>query len=251
MDQRVQATSLLEIREFLSTHHCVPAPWESPKDVAEHLYGALCAKREDQKFWFELQDLVNRLDDLRFDRAAFDGADAFRGTTLSHLMTDLRNSLDGGSRGGGIRRWASRSLCVAALFSFLLLGVAAGCSNDSGDDDDNDDSAAMPADDDTAYLFDSCPQADAEGILGYDGEVFCVLIDIINAADLPAATKNDLLECLPQLDADYRADLLEVFQTLTDEQIADYLSNPTVFCENPSTGDDDDDDDDDNDDDDH
>ena len=226
MDRPVQKTSLLEIREFLSSHHCVPAPWETPKDVAAHLYGALCAKREDQKFWFELQDLVNRLDDLRFDRAAFDGADAFRGTTLSHLMTDLRNSLDGGSRGGGIRRWASRSLCVAALFSFLLLGVAVGCGTQSDDE----------------VSYQTCPEAEYQDISGFNGAVFCELVEIIDEADLPTDLKYELLECLPKLDADYREQLLVLFQTMDDETISEFLNNPTTLCasDDDSWNDDDD-----------
>ena len=234
MNEEARTTSLMEIREFLGNHQYDAAPWDNQKRVVDQLYDALNEKRDDLLFWTDLKSLVRRLEDRRFDQTIFSNSTAFQNATLDQLLDDLRRSLgdgDGGSSGGNnsdIKRWAKKSISATALFSFLLLGVAVGCNEDDGDDKDS----AL------------CAEAEDERLTGQEGEVFCDLVDIIRNADIPSVTKMELLECLPELDATYREEILEMFQSMTDQEIADYLTSDYMLCDD---GDDDYSDDDDDD----
>ena len=229
MNEDTRTTSLMEIREFLGDHQYDAAPWDNQKRVVGQLYDALNEKKDDQLFWTDLKSLVSRLEDRRFDQTIFSNSTAFQNATLDQLLDDLRRSLgdgDGGSGGGNnssLKQWAKKSISATALFSFLLLGVAVGCNEDDGDDKDG----AL------------CAEAEEEWITGQEGEVYCDLVDIIRTADIPNSTKEILLDCLPYLDAAYREEILEMFESMTDQEIADYLINDDMFCDNG--GDDDDD----------
>jgi hypothetical protein len=41
--------------------------------------------------------------------------------------------------------------------------------------------------------------------------------------------KQELLSCLPELDAAYRANLLETFLDMTDEQLAEHLQDMVSY----------------------
>jgi hypothetical protein len=212
MNGMTTATSLIDIRDFLSEHRCAASPWEHPDRVVDRLIAELRERRHDEAFWADLRDLVERLEDRRFDATAFRGASALRGATVDRLLGELRISLGNGGPppGGasGVRAWAKKSLGTTALFALLLLGVAVGCRE--GDDDDN---AAQ------------CDEAGLYGIPDDEQGVYCDLVDIIQSADISNATREQLLSCLPDLDAAYREYLLDLFQTMSDDQIASYLTN--------------------------
>ena len=225
MNEESKTTSLMEVREFLGDHHYQTAPWDSQKRVVDQLYGALNEKKDDQPFWTDLKSLVSRLEDRRFDRTIFSNSTAFQNATLDQLLDDLRRSLgdgeggSGGGNGSSVKRWAKRSISATALFSFLLLGVAIGCNED---------------DDGTI-----CSDAEEEGLSGQDAEVYCDLVDIIKSADISNSTKEHMLNCLPYLDAAFREEILEMFESMTDQEIAEYLINDTLFCDNGGDNDDD------------
>jgi len=229
MNGTTTTTSLIDIRDFLSAHRCAAAPWDHPERVVDQLIGALRERRNDDGFWKDLRNLVERLEDRRFDATAFRGASALNGATLDRLLDELRRALRNGgppvNGASGVRAWVKSSLGTSALFALLLLGVAAGCRNGN-----NDHNAAL------------CHEAGKNGISAGEQGVYCDLVEIIQAADISTTSRENLLACLPDLDATYRVYLLDLFQTMSDAQIAQYLSDDQAVCSN-ATGDDDDDDD--------
>jgi hypothetical protein len=232
MITNTQTTSLFEIREFLAAQNCAPTPWEKPEGVVERLYAALADKKGDERFWHELKALLARLEDRRFNAQALAGSEALPAATTDEIMDDLRAAL-GMSDGLRMKRWISRPIGTAAILAFLLLGSAVGCK-DSGDDDDTAAAAEADDDDDAYYGNDDdatgdddavCQQAQWENFTGKEGQVFCELIDIVEEANIASWAKEILLDCLPELGATVRANLLEQFQTMNDEQIVDKLED--------------------------
>ena len=249
MNETIGTTSLIEIRDFLGAHQCAPAPWENPKNVIDRFYTALCEKRNDERFWAGLKDLMNRLEDRRFDAAAMRGSEALHDATMEKLLDDLRAALDPGG-GVRLRTWLNKSLGATAILAFLLLGTSLGCFGGNG----NDDSASVAASDDDFAVDDdssitddeaACEEAADNGVTGVDSVVYCDLVDIIMTADISNSTKTELLDCLPGLGAEYREYLLELFQSpdMTDQDIADYLEQMMSYgdvCDPYYPGDDDD-----------
>jgi hypothetical protein len=228
MQAQVHPTSLGTIREFLAGHGCAPAPWATPKEVVSALHKSLKERRSDEAFWADLKNLAVRLEDRRFNETALRGSDALGGSTVDGLIEDLRTSLgDGSGNGGGanFKRWLGHSVGATALLAFLLLGTVIAC----GDDDDDDSSSAV------------CAEADAEGFEGDEADVYCELIEIIETSDIDETLKDELLECLPGLDATSREGLLDSFEGMTDDQIAEELDGAYWFvCDDDPYGDDDD-----------
>jgi hypothetical protein len=212
-------TSLLEIRRFLEAEKAAPSPWAEPSESLESLYALLVARRDDPLFWSRLQDLVLRLEDHRADLSRIGNSEAFGYATVEKLLEDLRADLCGNTVSAPIswKTALSSSLRATSLAAFLLLGAAtASCGGDSEPDLDG-----------------LCDEAVANGVSGTEGEVYCDLVDIINGSTLSGAAKADLLDCLPDLDALYRAQLLDDFQTMDDAEIAAYLQemlNPCGEC---------------------
>lgn len=222
MKESFRKTSLMDIRDFLSIQDCAPAPWETPQGVVDCLYGYLKTKQSDSIFWTDLKELVDNLEDAQFDRDAFAGSLAFRGTALSDLVEDLRHALgdDGGGsddHDGRLKTWTRKSLSAASLLSFLLLGSAFGCAVGDGE---------MSESDVSVQIDNVCSEGSYSG---WDGELTCELLSIIDAADIDAKKKNQLLQCLPKLDIQAREDLLAQFDTLSDEQLVMELEEVN-FC---------------------
>ncbi len=232
-------TSLMEIRDFLAAHKCAPKPWENTDNVVDRLFESLCVKQGDKRFWADLKRLVGRLDDERFNTSAMKGSSVFGDASLDKLVEELRGSIGGGGGGNGVsglRKWAASSVAVPAFLSFLLLGVSISCDNSDSNDADSDDSNTEYAgydddDDDVNNQTDEvCDEALEEGFSGYSARVYCDLIDIINESAISNDVKDDLLECLPELDSYSRESLLDLFDNMSDEQIADFLSFPQSLC---------------------
>jgi hypothetical protein len=207
MPPTVAATTLVEIRDFLRRRSCAPAPWETPQGAVDRLRAALAAKRDDELFWRDLKDLTRRLEDRRFDRTALRGSQALGEAATDQLLDELRAALDGDGPNAlpaerPARNGGGRALAGVALLGFLLLGAALGC--DDGESD-------------------LCGDAIAAKIPGDDGVVYCELMDIIRRADISKADKHYFMECLPDLDATYRAHLLHLFERMSDHDIAAYL----------------------------
>ena len=215
-------TSLLEIRNFLEAERAAPEAWAAPEASLESLYALLVERRDDALFWSRLRLLALRLEDHRVDLGRLRHSEALGYATVDKLLTDLRADLHAIAPPAAVswKRVLSGSLRATSLAAFLLLGTAA-ASCDDGDpyDTGGDASADTGSDTDTSL----CAEAVAEGISGDDGQAYCDLVDIINAASLTGEQRAALLDCLPNLDAAYRETLLEAFASMSDTEIATHL----------------------------
>lgn len=241
-----RTTSLIDIRRFLRSHATEPAPWEKPKRVVDHLYRTLRGKRGDDRFWSDLRKLTRDLEDHRFDPDALRGTTAIKDATVDNLIEDLRTSLSGTEENSSAARWAAGAVAGSALLGFVFLGYSIGCTG--SDDDDDSGSSTTQTDDDVdddddndTGSTDDCDEAKDAGVTGEDADVYCDLVEIVMAADIPASYKTDFLECLPTMSASYRESLLETFQTMEDEALVDYLTDMIevgICSDDPWTDDD-------------
>ena len=192
----MNTTSMIDIRDFLTTHGCMPAPWESTQGVIDRFYLALSERHDDRVFWSDLKDLVSRLRDPNFNQAAMRGSQALSDIKLGKLIDELSLAVDQerisvksiaarkttDKDGTLVRRWVSHSITAAALLAFLLLFSATGCTgcakqdkdadsngdndaqvdddNSTADDDIQDDDASPQDDDATPQDDDATPQDD-------------------------------------------------------------------------------------------
>jgi len=58
-----------------------------------------------------------------------------------------------------------------------------------------------------------------------DGQIYNELLEVIEAAEMPAWVKMDLLECLPELDGAYRETLLDLFAEGNEAELAAFLND--------------------------
>ncbi|HPQ68104.1 MAG TPA: hypothetical protein PKW95_03175 [bacterium] len=247
MDDQRTTTSLIELRNFLRARNCAPAPWAGPEHVIETLYASLRNKQNDETFWAELKELVDRLEDERFRPQALAGARVLPDDSLERLIDDLRRSLRANGNGNGhrvgLKKWLGHSACATALLAFLVLGTAVTLGDNgtsraaSIQDQELVDEALFTADDEPIFADEVAAIVDEESepldaeeaaileeeLFEYDTEVAIDLLDIISFADVPNQVRQDLLDCLPELDATYREALLEKFQYMNDAELANYL----------------------------
>ena len=220
--------TLHDIRSFLVAHdHAVP-PWSPTHTPLEMLYGLLRQRSGDDTFWRDLCVLVRSVDANRTRPAG-----ALSDLDVDGLLDELRTAMgdDHGSPPPSMRRWAATSP-IAALSGFLLLGAAMGCSGTTEDDDD--DSASQQA---------LCQEAEDHEIPQVEQDVYCQLVDIIEASSPSNDVRDELMECLPEISAEQREALLDAFLAATDEELAELLED-TAFselCGYPTDDDDSDD----------
>lgn len=214
-------TSLMEIRRFLEAEKAAPPPWAAPQSNVEALYALLEEKRDDDLFWHRLRSLVQRIEDSRVDLVRLGFCEALGYSTVEKMLADLRADLRVG-RDATSKPWKqaiASSLRATALAGFLLLGVASAACDDE-----------------------LCDEADYAGISGEDGQTYCELVDIIESSSLSSGDKRDMLDCLPELDASYREQLLATFQRLDDGEVAselrDVLESDTCYYYDPYEDDD-------------
>ncbi len=222
-----KTTSLSEIRDFLRAEGCSVPPWSVSRRTVDSLFALIKYKRNDEFFWRELKTLTDRLEDRRFSHATLYNSDVLAGHSLNDLIDDLKRSLGRPEqKNRNLRDWTTGTISAAALAGFLFLGMATGCDDnddsESATDSDSDSDSDSDTDTDTDTLCDSAVEL---SILGHDGQVYCDLIDIINEANIEGWEKTELLDCLPDLDAAYREQLLTQFQEMDDQEIAAYLSS--------------------------
>ena len=199
-------TTLHDIRNFLAAQgHAVPA-WSSSRRPLEALYEVLQQQRHDEGFWRDLAALTNRIEDARLRPSAFAGCEALGNADVDGLLTDLRSALpdtDSGPR--PMRSWTA-TLNATALAGFILLGAVVGCDD--------------PVTPDEAL----CDAAAEYDIAGDDEQaVFCELCDIIDESASSDWVHETLMECIPEMSADAREDLLDEFVNASDEDLANIL----------------------------
>jgi hypothetical protein len=205
-NQTQKTTTLIEIRDFLAANQVQVQPWCSSDSVVGALYDLLQSRRRDEAFWGTLEELVARLDDRRFDPTPLLGAETMSEGRIEQIVKDLRDSLgiEGSLQIPTWRAWLSRTTGIGALAAFLLLGSATGC---------------LESDPESSTPPEVCVEAQAEGLDGQDGIEYCDLLNIVEEADIASHLRSRLLECLPYLDAEYRANLLDDFINMSDEDI--------------------------------
>jgi hypothetical protein len=146
------------------------------------------------------------------------------------MFDELRLTLDGGRSApggggpdGGRRGWL-KPMSGAALLMFLVLGAAVGCNEEKRDEKSDG----------------LCAQAKEQNLTGHEGDVYCELTGLIRSSSIPAQDKYALYACLPELDAAYREQLLDMFEEMSDAELAAALENLVNQCQ--ASGDDDNDD---------
>jgi hypothetical protein len=216
---------LHDIRSFLRDHdHPVPA-WSPAETPLAALYRLLRQRQGDDALWNDLTTLTRTVAESRLNP---DGALAR--ADVDDLLAELRNTLGEDRASVPLRRWAA-SAPIAALSGFLLLGAAMGCTTPANDDDD----------DDSAFQQNMCTAAIENEIPASEADVFCQIVDIIEASSANDAIREQLMECLPELSAEQRQELLDAFLTASGEELADLLEQTAYSGEWCGTGDDDDD----------
>jgi hypothetical protein len=229
MQKLTQKTGLPAIRDFLARHGCAPAPWENSENVVERLYSVLREKRHDERFWADLKTLTSSLDDERFNISAMKGSQALPCASADKLLDDLRLSLNGqnGPSGGGLKTWLNRSVGAGALLAFLLLGTATGYGQyrfvpfDDAENDGEFPEARQFNSEEMETVYTEEELAAEEMIINQ--EILLDLVEVIDDANVPEPVKSDLFKCLPDLDAAYRARLLDMFLEMDDVDLADSL----------------------------
>ena len=215
-------TTLPDIQRFLVAHGSTTAPWQPARERVDALLTLLTERAHDDRFWHDLSLLVDRLEHHALAPHRFDDAlsPTQRGALLHHLRTALAE------RTPSARTAISRNL--SALASFLVLGMAIACGGDSTDSaskstDITDVGGEGEGEGEGEATL--CTEATDLGLQGADGSVYCELLDIVEGADLGSEAQSLLLECFPELSNARRAELLDRFQTASDAELLDMLTN--------------------------
>ena len=102
--------------------------------------------------------------------------------------------------------------------AMLAVGLATGCG-DKGDEDEDDSGEPL------------CQEATDLGYEGMSAEVYCDLIDYVEASDLVASEKELLKECLHDKYVDSeREALLEQFEGASEDELQSLLAELLDQC---------------------
>jgi len=196
-------TTLHDVRDFLTARGAAPSPWATASEVIEALLALLRRRQHDDRFWEELERLLERLEDARVRPELIRGAEVLDGAEVGELLRDLRRALpaSAGASGGGWIRGARAAKVLAAL---LLLGTAVGCQPYYG-------------------VVSDC-SVDQAG-LNPDEKVYCELVGMVEDSDVEDDVASDVLGCLPERSAVRRQQLVQQFRNLSDEELADALED--------------------------
>ena len=206
------ATSLHHVRDFLLTQGDATPQWSTGAEAVDALYALLRERRDDEAFWSELAGLLERLEDSRVRPDLIRGADVLGGAAVGQLLAELRAALPAADAPSDVRSWISASSSAGVLAALLLLGSAVGCVPQLN---------GNPSDDDDAV--ETCDEAIEQGYQAETADVYCELIDLVRSADTSISVREDVLDCLPTLSAEYRESLLALFRTYDEETLAEAL----------------------------
>ncbi len=207
MSDDLTPSALQQLRLFVSGDGTL-RPWSSIEEVMEHLIVQIDGHRGDDAWRAELEKQVLAM------RAVDTQASPWRSLVTPENLDALMGEIYGPA-GGAPPRLASllRGMSAPAVLGLAAMTMAIGCNN-------------------------LCPEAD--GIPADEQETYCELVAYINDVDIEATTKDSVLECLPELTDASRQDLVDLFDSYSVEQIAEYLEEmATQNC--AVVGDDDDD----------
>lgn len=188
--------TLTTVRSFLAGRGLAASSPES-------LLGGLHARRADAGFWRELRGVVGGLQDARVSPRLVEGHERLGGRPLAEMIDALRVALPAERPTLG---WV-QGLPAAALAAFVVLGTACtGTTDGSGDDTVSGD----------------CQEATTYGV-SEAPEDYCALVALVQGASVSSEVKGVLLDCLSNLSAARRAQLLASFESMNDNELASAL----------------------------
>ena len=245
-------TPLIEIRTFLGAHRASVPPWMSASGTVEALYVTLQTHRDDAEFWLALKKLCIGLEGHLISPAAAVNCDVLRHATVSQILDDLQRELQQKKSATAFQAWVKTPIIVTALAGFLFLGCATlddngedentddssttADSDDTGEDENTDDSSSPTDSDDNgdgtptdsvSLTDDELETCDIDAVDEENCADYVQLLQVVKEADIWEGTQDDLLACLPELDAEFRAEMLDAFENFDDDEIASYLTNLT------------------------
>ena len=179
-------SALTEIRAFLRSSGVQVKPWEPPQAAIEALYTTLKERSDDGVFYSNLRILASNLNKTYFNPEPLPGAHVLGDATVGQLIDDLQADLKKGGTEGGIRQWLSKPIRATSIAGFLLLGFVTACE-DGTQVELTEEEIAMCEDD---------------GIPEDECAVYVDLVEIVQSADIDNSTLQDILACLPELDAE-------------------------------------------------
>ena len=205
-------TNLHDIRRFLSTYGQGPQPWASSEEALDKLYRILLEHQADDGFWRNLAGLVRRLEDRGVRPAILAGSDVVGREAADALVQALRAALGrAGVRLGGRAAFARSCRTATPLAGFMLLGLAVACKDKEKDKENDNESEEL------------CAEAEDLGLSEDDGQIYCELVDMIDAADLRDSEREDLMECLPDMSAAEWEELLSDWSEMSDSDVEDEM----------------------------
>jgi hypothetical protein len=206
MHAEPRPTTLNTIRDFLAAQGSDTPAWSPAERAIDGLLELLRQRKEDPEFWTALEGLVTNLQDSRVAPELVEGSELLDGATLGQLLKELRAALPSDEAPATARGWASGLGAIQALAAFVLLGTAVGCPPVRG--------PATPA---------TCSDVEQLGLSEEDGQVYCDLLELVSGADIEDYEQTLLRDCLQEMSSTRRQQLLDSFEGLSEEELADEL----------------------------
>jgi hypothetical protein len=202
-----RVSSLHDIRHFLSRYQDAPEPWASSEQALDRLYGLLLERQSDDAFWRDLAGLVRCLEDQQLRASLLASAEEMEPQATDALLVALRAALRKANGPSQARAAFARSCRTAPpLAGFLLLGLAVACT-------DKAEEAGL------------CQEAEDLSLGADEGQVYCELIDMIDASNINEYDKESLLECLPDMTHAEWEDLLSDWAEMSEGEVLDEMGN--------------------------
>ncbi len=217
MHESTQTTpsALHELRAFVDADGSALPPWSSAGELMEHVFGLIHRRRDDEAWIERLEALIVGLR----SSGALDGDTPWRPLVdrgnLDALVQEIRRlPADAPPEGGGFLR----GMGLQAVLGLSAMTLALGCAE-------------------------VCEEASEAGIASENADTYCELVDYIKASSIGDELMDDLLDCLPTMPSAKHDDLVDLFATASDDEIADQLLELAgAYCGEPGdddTGDDD------------
>ncbi len=199
--KNLQSTVTQQVRTFLAEAGLRQQPWASAGEVFQALTELLSSKKDDADFWHSMEaplgSLMAALSSPRGSSGlGFRDMEILRDTEVAGLVQEIRAAVPGPGEG---RLDALGFLCgmrATAATAFLALSLSLGCA------------------DDDSILCDQ-PSKVEQGSFE----------DYICESNLSRDEKGLLLTCLSKFTSNERADIVQMFEQNTPEEIADFLED--------------------------
>jgi hypothetical protein len=184
---------------FIEAGEKVP-PWTSFDEVMDSLWSMLYSRRDDAVFWNGFESLIRSISsDLgkrRQDGLPDPQAEILSEEKIGRLLDELQAAVrkSTGGSGKGVMKRCLRSLSTPLIGFLLMMGAAAA----PGCEEDNSAAANL-----NHYVDDSNLSPDA---------------------------KQQLKSCFDEWTDEKKLNMVEMFQTMTPEQIASRLQSMIAYC---------------------